>query len=149
MTERDSIEAPKPSSSKFSKLTPEIRTDHPMHVIPDSERKLGRVQIKGPHDSSSVVQSTATLDGTRDQGVDPITIYLDSSTEADLSNTEDTLGSQADETAYLSAQTKPSGPSSLYLTADNGMPSGNPCASSTKKKEQETTDLVDIVLSLG
>ena len=73
-----------------------------------------------------------------------ITIYLDSSTEADLSNTKVTLGSQADETAYLSAQTLPSGPSSLYLTAENGMPSGNPCASSTRKKEQENTDVVDL-----
>ena len=34
-----------------------------------------------------------------------------------------------------------SGPSSLYLTADNGVPSGNPRASSTRKKEQETMDL--------
>ena len=35
-------------------------------------------------------------------------------------------------------------PGSLYLTADNGIPSGNPCASSTRKKEQDTKDLVDL-----
>ena len=52
LAERDSVEAPKPSSSKSSKLTPEIRTEQPMHIIPDSERKPARVQIKGPHDSS-------------------------------------------------------------------------------------------------
>ena len=76
--------------------------------------------------------------------MDPITIYLDSSTEVDPSSTKATLGSQADETAFLSAQTMPSGPSSLYLTADNGMPSGNPCASSTRRREQKTIDLADL-----
>ena len=52
LAERDSVEAPKPSSSKSSSLTPEIKTKQPMHIIPDSERKPARVQIKGPHDSS-------------------------------------------------------------------------------------------------
>ena len=54
------------------------------------------------------------------------------------------MGSQTDEAAYLSAQTMLSGPSSLYLTADKGMPSDNPCASSTHKKEQETIALMDL-----
>ena len=38
----------------------------------------------------------------------------------------------------------PSGPSSLYLIADNGMPSGNPSASSTPRREQETIDLAEL-----
>ena len=72
------------------------------------------------------------------------TIYLDSSTEVDLASTKVTLGSQTEGAAYVTAPTTRSGPNSLYLTADltayDGMPSGTPCASSTRKKE-ETMDL--------
>ena len=53
--------------------------------MPDSERKPARVQIKGPQDSSSALQSATTFCGTKD--FHPFTtIYLDSSTEIDLSN---------------------------------------------------------------
>ena len=143
--ERNSAEVPKPSTARPPKLLPGVRTEQLMLSVPDCERKPARVQIKGPHDSSSTMQSIVT--GTRGQGVDPITIYLDFSTEVDLSHSKATLGSQTDEAAYKSAQTILSGPSSLYLTTDNGMPSGNPCASSTRKKEQETMDVKD--LSIG
>ena len=117
-----------------------------MHTVPDNEHKPARGQIKGPHDYSPAAQSAvaSTLTSTRDQGVDPNTICLDSSTEVDLSHTKATLISQTDEAAYLSAQTMLSGPNSSYLTADNGMRSCNPCASSFRKKEQETTHLMDV-----
>ena len=68
------------------------------------------------------------------------TIYLDSSTEVDLSSTKATLGSQTDGAARVTAPITASAPDSLYLTADDGMPSGTPCASSTRKRE-ETADL--------
>ena len=45
---------------------------------------------------------------------------------------------------YLSLPTTSSMPSSLYLTADNGIPSGNPCASSTREKGDETNDLMEL-----
>ena len=63
LPERDKVEAPKPSSSKFPKLTPnpEVTVEQPIPVMPDSERKPARVQIKGPHDSSSAVQSATIL----------------------------------------------------------------------------------------
>ena len=128
----------KPSTSRPAA---EDSIKDPGLVMPDTERKPARVQMKGPHDSSSAVQSTVILANTGDQGVESITIYLDSFTEADLSSTKATLGSQADDAAYVSAQTMLSGPSSLQLTADNAVPSGNPCASCTRKKEQETMDL--------
>ena len=68
------------------------------------------------------------------------TIYLDSSTEVDLASTKVTLGSQTEGTAYVTAPTTRPGPNSLYLTADltayDGMPSGTPCASSTRKTEE-------------
>ena len=113
--------------------------------MPDTERKPARVQMRGPHDSADSSKPSAALGTTRYQGVDPMsTIYLDSSTEVDLSSTKATLGSQTDGAAYVTAPLTVSGPDSLYLTADltadDGMPSGTPCASSTRKKE-ETADL--------
>ena len=51
-----------------------------------------------------------------------------------------TLGSQTEETAFTTAPISMSGPDSLYLTADlsadHGLPSGTPCASSTRKKDE-------------
>ena len=135
----------KPSTSK--PIVPETRVKNPVLIMPDTERKPARVQMRGPHDSYSTgpLTPSAARSATRDQGVDPIsTIYLDSSTEVDLASTKVTLGSQTEGAAYVTAPTTVSGPHSLYLTADltanDGMPSGTPCASSTRKQE-ETMDL--------
>ena len=135
----------KPSTSKLT--VPETRVKDPVLIMPDTERKPARVQMRGPHDSysTSLLTPSAAKSATRDQGVDPMsTIYLDSSTEVDLASTKVTLGSQSEGAAYVTAPTTMSGPNSLYLTADltayDGMPSGTPCASSTRKKE-ETMDL--------
>ena len=139
------VSALKPSTSKPT--MPETRVKDPVLAMPATERKPARVQMRGPHDSYSTGPSTpsAARSATRDQCVDPMsTIYLDSSTEVDLSSTNVTLGSQTEGAAYVTAPTTVSGPNSLYLTADltahDGMPSGTPCASSTRKKE-ETIDL--------
>ena len=135
----------KPSTSK--PIVPETRVKYPVLIMPDTERKPARVQMRGPHDSYStgLLTPSAARSTTRDQGVEPIsTIYLDSSTEVDFASTKVTLGSQIEGAAYVTAPTTVSGPHSLYLTADltanDGMPSGTPCASSTRKKE-ETMDL--------
>ena len=135
----------KPSTSKPT--VPETRVKDPVLIMSDTERKPARVQIRGPHDSysTSLLTPSAAKSATRDQGVDPMsTIYIDSSTEVDLASTKVTLGSQTEGTAYVTAPSTMSGPNSLYLTADltayDGMPSGTPCASSTRKKE-ETMDL--------
>ena len=133
----------KPSTSKST--TPETRTRDPVPIMAAVERKPARVQVRGPHDSSSMSQMTSSMvrSATRDQGVDPMSpIYLDTSTEVDLSCTKATLGSQTDGAAYATAPTMVSGTDSLYLTADwtagDGMPSGAPCASSTRRKEDVT-----------
>ena len=135
----------KPSTSK--PIVPETRVKNPVLIMPDTERKPARVQMRGLHDSYSTgpLSPSAARSTTRDQGVDPIsTIYLDSSTEVDFASTKVTLGSQTEGAAYVTAPTTVSGPHSLYLTADltanDGMPSVTPCASSTRKKE-ETMDL--------
>ena len=134
-----------PSTSK--PIMPETRVKNPVLIKPDTERKPARVQMRGPHDSylTGPLTLSAARSATRDQGVDPIsTIYLDSSTEVDFASTKVTLGSQTEGAAYVTAPTTVSGTHSLYLTADltanDGMPSGTPCASSTRKKE-ETMDL--------
>ena len=133
----------KPSTSKST--TPETRTRDPVPIMAAVERKPARVQVRGPHDSSSMSQMTSSMvrSATRDQGVDPMSpIYLDTSTEVDLSCTKATLGSQTDGAAYVTAPTMVSGTDSMYLTADwtaeDGMPSGTPCASSTRRKEDVT-----------
>ena len=135
----------KPSTSKPT--VPETRVKDPVLIMYDTERKPARMQMRGPHDSysTSLLTPSAAKSVTRDQGVDPMsTIYLDSSTEVDLASTKVTLGSQTEGFAYVTAPTTMSGPNSLYLTPDltacDGMPSGTPCASSTRKKE-ETMDL--------
>ena len=110
-------------------------------TTPDVERKPARVQMRGHHDSAESSIPSATQGTTRDQGVDPMsTIYLDSSVEADLSSTKATLGSQTEGATFVTAPISISGPDSLYLTADlsadHGLPSGTPCASSTRKKDE-------------
>ena len=135
----------KPSTPKPT--VPETRVKDPVLIMSDTERKPARVQMRGPHDSYSTgpLTPSAARSATRDQGVDPMsTIYLDSSTEVALASTKVTLGSQTEGAAYVTAPTTVSGPNSLYLTADltanDGMPSGTPCANSTRKKK-ETMDL--------
>ena len=112
----------------------------------DAERKPARVQMRGHHDSAESSMPSAAQGTTRDQGVDPMsTICLDSSVEVDLSSTKATLGSQTEGAAFTTAPISMSGPDSLYLTADlsadHGLPSGTPCASSTRKKD-EIADLL-------
>ena len=135
------VSALKPITSRSA--VPETRSKDLVLTMPDTERKPTRVQMRGPHDSYSADSSmpSAALGTTRDQGVDPMsTIYLDSSIEVDLSSTKVTLGYQTVGPAYVMAPTTVSGPNSLYLTADvtadDGMHSGTPCASSTRKKEE-------------
>ena len=121
-------------------------------AMPEAERKPARVQMRGHHDSAESSMPSATQSTTRDQGVDPMsTIYLDSSVEVDPSSTKATLGSQIEGAMFATAPVSMSGPDSLYWTADlsaeHGLPSGTPCASSTRKKD-EIADL-SIQATLG
>ena len=116
-------------------------------ATPEAKRKPARVQMRGHHDSAESSMPSAAQSTTRDQGVDPMsTIYLDSSVD-----TKATLGSQTEGATFATAPISMSGPDSLYLTADlsadHGLPSGTPCASSTRKKG-EIADL-SIQATLG
>ena len=140
-------EQPHPSRAIKPELTSALKPSTSKPTVPETRVKPARVQMRGPHDSysTSLLTPSAAKSATRDQGVDPMsTICLDSSTKVDLASTKVTLGSQTEGAAYVTAPTTMSGPNSLYVTADltayNGTPSGTPCASSTRKKE-ETMDL--------
>ena len=117
----------KPSTSRPA--VPAPRKDEGVAGIlviatPEAERKPARVQMGGHHDSAESSMPSAIQSTTRDQGVDPMsTIYLDSSVEVDLSNTKATLGSQTE-----------------------GTPSGTPCASSTRKKDEIADLLIQATL---
>ena len=121
-------------------------------AMPEAERKPARVQMRGHHDSAESSMPSATQSTARDQGVDPMsTIYLDSSVEVNPSSTKATLGSQTEGAMFATAPVSMPGPDSLYWTADlsaeHGLPSGTPCASSTRKKD-EIADL-SIQATLG
>ena len=145
----------KPSTSRPTVPAPRKDKGAAGNVVittPDAERKPARVQMRGHHDSAESSMPSAAQGTTRDQGVDPMsTIYLDSSVEVNLSNTKATLGSQTEGATFATAPISMSGPDSLYLTADlsadHGLPSGTPCASSTRKKD-EIADL-SIQATLG
>ena len=146
------LSALKPSTSRPTTQTDEGAAGNLVLTMPDAERKPARVQMRGHHDSAETTMPSATQGTTRDQGVDPMsTIYLDSSVEVDLSNTKATLGSQTEGATFTTAPISMTAPESLYLTADwsaeHGLPSGTPCASSTRKKN-EIADL-SIQATLG
>ena len=140
----------KPSTSRPAVPAPRKDEEVAGNLVittPDAERKPARVQMRGHHDSAESSMPSAAQSTTRDQGVDPMsTIYLDSSVD-----TKATLGSQTEGATFATAPISMSGPDSLYLTADlsadHGLPSGTPCASSTRKKE-EIADL-SIQATLG
>ena len=140
----------KPSTSRPAVPAPRKDEGVPGNLViatPEAERKPARVQMRGHHDSAESSMPSAAQSTTRDQGVDPMsTIYLDSSVD-----TKATLGSQTEGATFATAPISMSGPDSLYLTADlsadHGLPSGTPCASSTRKKD-EIADL-SIQATLG
>ena len=122
----------KPVVGEAATKNPIMLTEGPGPPVPDAERKPAQVQLRGPHGSSSALLSTKTIlmTNTLDQGVKPITV---DSSDTDLFSTKATLGSETDDAVYVAAQTMLSGPSSLYFTADDGVPVGDACASSTRR----------------
>ena len=86
-------------------IAEETKVKDPMLSVSDAERKPARMQLRGPHDSSSTLLSTknTAMVDTRDQGMDHITIILDS-TVADQSSTKATLGSQINDAMFKLTQ---------------------------------------------
>ena len=102
------------------------------HTATDKQKSY----VCSPNPLSDVpMPSMTSLTRTRDQGVDPMPI---TSSTFDLTDTRATAGSRTSSTedeAYATARMRTVGTNSMFLTASEGMLTGKPCASSTRKKD--------------
>ena len=103
---------------------------------PPTGKKTTKVHVCTPNSLSTMqLPSTMSRTRTRDQVVDPMTTP---SSTVDLTDTRATAGSHtssAEDEAYTTARVGTAGTSSMFLTASEGVPTRNPCASSTRKKD--------------
>ena len=108
---------------------------------PTSE-KTNKVHVCAPNSLSSVpLPPILSFTRTQDQGVDPITT---TSSTIDLTDTKATAGSHAssvEDEAYTTARGRTAGTSTMFLTTSEGIPRGNLCASSTRKKDNVNGEL--------
>ena len=110
---------------------------------PQTGKKTTKVHVCAPNSLSAVqLPSMMSLTRTRDQGVDPMTT---TSSTVDLTDTRATAGSHtssAEDEAYTTARVRTAGTSSMFLTASEGILTGNhPRASSTRKKDNVNGEL--------
>ena len=105
-------------------------------------KKTTKVHVCAPNSLSAVpILSMTSLTRTRDQGVDPMPT---TSSTIDLTDTRAAAGSHASSTvdeAYTNARVRTVGTNSMSLTASEGVLTGNPCASSTRKKDNVNGEL--------
>ena len=105
-------------------------------------KKTTKVHVCTPNSLSTVqLPSMMSLSRTRDQGVDPMRT---TSSTVDLTDTRATAGSHissAEDEAYTTARVRTAETSSMFLTASEGKLTGNPCASSTRKKDNKNGEL--------
>ena len=103
---------------------------------PGTGKKTTKEHVRTPNSLSAVQLPSMMLQTrTRDQGVDPMTT---TSSTVDLTDTRATAGSHissAEDEAYTTVRVRTAGTSSLFLTANEGILTGNPRASSTRKKD--------------
>ena len=109
---------------------------------PEATKWPSKVHMCAPNKLSTVqLPSTLSLTRTQDRGLDHLTNTL---SVIDLTDTKATAGSQTssvEDDAYAIARVKTTGADSVFLTASEGVHTGNPCASSTRKKEPLNEDL--------
>ena len=109
---------------------------------PPSGKKTNRVHVCTPNSLSSVpLPPLLSLTRTQDHVVDPMTT---TSSTVDLTDTKATAGSRAsttDDEVYTTARSGTAGITSMFLTASEGIPNGDPCASSTRKKDDANGEL--------
>ena len=118
------------------------KTQPKVVMPPPTSKKTTRVHVCRPNAlSAAPAPSTMSLTRTRDQGVDPMPT---TSSIIDLIDTRATAGSRAsstEEEVYTTAGMRTVGTDSTFLTASEGMLTGNPCASSTRKKDNVNDEL--------
>ena len=107
-----------------------------------AEKKTTKVHVCAPNSLSTILlPSKTSLAPTQDRGVDPMTT---TSSTINLTATKATAGSYASSTqneAYGTANARTIGATSMFLTANKGMPTSNLCASSTHKRDALNGDL--------
>ena len=82
-----------------------------------------------------------TFTRTQNRAVDPMTT---TSSTVDLTDTKATAGSRdssAEDEVYTTARSGTAGITSMFLTASEGVPAGDPCASSTRKRDDVNGEL--------
>ena len=101
-------------------------------------KKHIKVHVCQPNSLSTIqLPPTLTLTRTQDRGVDSLTT---TSPVIDLTDTKATAGSQTssvEDVTYASAKERTTGTGSMFLAASEG----NPCANSTRKKDNPNGDL--------
>ena len=137
-----------------SKMVP-VRTPNPritlkaspkmepkVFIPPILGKKTTKVHVCTPNSLSAVpMPSMTSLTRTRDQRVDHMPT---TSSTIDLTDTRATDGSHASSTedeAYTTAGVRTVGTNSMFLTASEGILTGNRCASSTRKKDHANGEL--------
>ena len=109
---------------------------------PQTGKKTTKLHVCTPNSlSAPQLPSMMSLTRTRDQGVDLMTA---TSSTVDLTDTRATAGSHtssAEDEACTTARVRTVGTSSMFLTASEGILTGNPCASSTRKKDNVNGEL--------
>ena len=115
----------------------------PKVIIPlPTSKKTTKMHVCTPNSLSAVpMPSMTSLTRRRDQGVDPMPT---TSSTIDLTDTRATAGSytsSTDDEAYTTARIRTVGTNSMFLTASEGILPGNPCASSTRKKDNANSEL--------
>ena len=107
-----------------------------------AEKKTTKVHVCAPNSLSTVLLPPTTSHApTQYRGVDPMTT---TSSTLDLTDTKATSGSCASSTeneAYTTANARTVGTTCMLLTASEGMPTSNPYASSTRKRDALNGDL--------
>ena len=103
---------------------------------PQAFKRASQVHVCAPNLLSTVqLPPTLSLTQTQDRGVDPMTTTF---SVKDLTDTKATDGfhtSSMDDDTYATAKARTTGTGSMFLTASEGVLAGNPCASSTRKKD--------------
>ena len=110
---------------------------------PEVAKKHTKVHVCAPNSLSTVQLPPAALSltQTQDRGVDPMT---NTSSVKDLTDTKATARSQTssvENDTYATAKLRTTGTGSMFLTSSEGVLAGNPCASSTRKKDNPNRDL--------
>ena len=118
------------------------KTEPRVFLPPVMGKKATKVHVCAPNSLSAVPMSLMTsLTRTWDQGVDPMPTTSSTIDLTDTRATADSHASSKEDEAYSTARVRTVGTNSMFLAASEGILTGNPCASSTRKKDNVTGEL--------